>query len=190
MFGDAHEIADQMMHLRKERDALAAELDVIKRTREQERDYANICYDLEQAKDRIRALETERNAFQDQCIVRERRQRALEADLAESTHHRDKNHDTAVALQARVSALEAALRGVVDRQAHRGTVVLYEEDIDGLRALLTPETTVSPAVDLNLEPIGQCDRCRRKVWKSATLGEIDEIKQPDGSICGGRFQPL
>lgn len=38
------------------------------------------------------------------------RLRALAAELAESTRHRDQNRETAVALQMRVSALEAALR--------------------------------------------------------------------------------
>jgi hypothetical protein len=41
--------------------------------------------------------------------------------------------------------------------------------------------------DLNLEPIGHCDRCGRKVWKRETIGAVDEMKQPGGSICGGRF---
>lgn len=40
----------------------------------------------------------------------EERLRALETELAESTRHRDQNRETAVALQMRVSALEAALR--------------------------------------------------------------------------------
>jgi hypothetical protein len=35
-------------------DALAAELSAIKRTREQERDYANVCYENEQLKAAIR----------------------------------------------------------------------------------------------------------------------------------------
>lgn len=37
---------------------------------------------------------------------------ALEAQLAESTRHRDQNRETAVALQMRVSALEAALSDI------------------------------------------------------------------------------
>ena len=45
----------------------------------------------------------------------------------------------------RVSALEAALYGVIDKQAHRGTVVLYEEDIDKLRAVVTPSETKGDA---------------------------------------------
>lgn len=47
-----------------------------------------------------------------------------------------------------------------------------------------------PPVDLNLMPIGKCDRCERKVWKADTLGKIDEAKLPEGGICGGRFIPL
>jgi len=48
----------------------------------------------------------------------------------------------------------------------------------------------SEPIDFNLEPIGKCDKCGRKVWKADTLGKIDEMTQPDGSQCGGRFVAL
>lgn len=41
--------------------------------------------------------------------------------------------------------------------------------------------------ELNLLPIGSCSRCGRKIWKRETIGELDEMMQPDGGICGGRF---
>ena len=41
--------------------------------------------------------------------------------------------------------------------------------------------------DPNLEPVGKCSRCGRKIWKRATVGKLDEMTQPDGGICGGRF---
>ena len=48
----------------------------------------------------------------------------------------------------------------------------------------------SEPIDLNLEPIGKCNKCGRKVWKPDTLGKLDEMTQPDGSQCGGRFIAL
>lgn len=53
-----------------------------------------------------------------------------------------------------------------------------------------PETkaAVQSADDLNLEPIGSCNRCGRKYWKRETTGAIDSMVQPNGGICGGRFE--
>lgn len=42
-------------------------------------------------------------------------------------------------------------------------------------------------LDLDSEPLGQCNRCGRDFWKRESIGTVDEMTQPDGEICGGRF---
>lgn len=42
---------------------------------------------------------------------------------------------------------------------------------------------------LNAPPIGQCNRCHRKIWAESELGNEDRMTQPDGNPCGGRIVP-
>ena len=66
----------------------------------------------------------------------------------------------------------------------------FEYPEEGQLLLKDEPTAAKAADDLNLEPIGKCDRCGRKVWKADTLGLLDEMTQPNGSKCGGRFVAL
>lgn len=66
----------------------------------------------------------------------------------------------------------------------------YREHKRGSPACERAAQKASEPIDLNLEPIGKCNKCGRKVWKPDTLGKLDEMTQPDGSQCGGRFIAL
>jgi hypothetical protein len=50
------------------------------------------------------------------------------------------------------------------------------------------KVAVQSAYDLNREPLGSCNRCGRKYWKRETTGTFDSMVQPNGGICGGRFE--
>lgn len=92
-----------------------------------------------------------------QVLLKERN--ALAAELAVAHTARIANFDAYRESETRIAALEAALRRVIDKQAHRGSVVLYEEDIDNLRNAVgearewpTAETKVAQGGELT-----QCD---------------------------------
>lgn len=39
----------------------------------------------------------------------------------------------------------------------------------------------------NAPPLAECDRCHRQTWALNMVGTVDQMPQPDGSLCGGTF---
>lgn len=69
--------------------------------------------------------------------------------------------------------------------------IAWQEALEAVEARLTlVKNETHETVDLNLEPVGKCDVCGRKIWKFETVGRLDLMTQPDGSQCGGRFIAL
>lgn len=49
-------------------------------------------------------------------------------------------------------------------------------------------TEVSWASDPLANPLARCDRCGRSTWAPSEVGAVDEMTQPSGLACGGRFR--
>lgn len=52
--------------------------------------------------------------------------------------------------------------------------------------VVTVTLSVEPT-NMDSEPVGKCNKCGRKIWKAATIGEIDAMVEPSGEQCGGMF---
>jgi len=130
------------------------------------------------------------NGFQNAKLQFEARIRDLEAKLqhwlnaygstdAISSDTRDLLTPSETACNHDLQSAEKTLKAIMDGSLNGFYCTVCNE-----RWGFPVETSVD---NLNLQPIGHCDKCGRKVWKASTLGQIDEMLQPGGGICGGRF---